>query len=201
MSAKNKKKLDYQYLKISGDGRYSSDKEQEEQEEQKQQYEKPFNLDEFIEQTFNREKLPINNELFKKHFKLEKPILMYKVLNETENDKEKNSILVNIFNSGFEDLEKEIKKMSKEKKEIEKPYNIVKVVKKILDLNKHSQKGEGIKILTPNQMLNRLPITLAQLQAGNNSDKLKNEIRQLLYSLYRSKTMTKQIYKSLIGII
>ena len=89
MSAKNKKKLDYQYLKISGDGRYSSDKEQEEQEEQKQQYEKPFNLDEFIEQTFNREKLPINNELFKKHFKLEKPILMHKVLHETRNDQEK----------------------------------------------------------------------------------------------------------------
>ena len=50
-------------------------------------------------------------------------------------------------------------------------------------------------------MLNRLPIALAQLQAGNNSSKLKNEIRQLLYSLYRSKNMTKQIYKSLIGII
>ena len=52
----------------------------------------------------NREKLPINNELFKKHFKLEKPILMYKVLNETTNDKEKNSKLVNIFNSGLKDL-------------------------------------------------------------------------------------------------
>ena len=50
-------------------------------------------------------------------------------------------------------------------------------------------------------MLNRLPIALAQLQAGNNSNKLKNEIRKLLYSLYRSKNMTKQIYKSLIGII
>ena len=202
MSAKNKKKLDYQYLKISGDGRYSSDKEQEEQEEQKQQYEKPFNLDEFIEQTFNREKLPINNELFKKHFKLEKPILMYKVLYETNNDKEKNSKLVNIFNSGLEDLEKEIKEMSKEEIEIEKPYNIVKVVKKILEINKiNQQKGQGIKILTPNQMLNRLPITLAQLQAGNNSNKLKNEIRQLLYSLYHSKNMTERIYKSLVGII
>ena len=44
-------------------------------------------------------------------------------------------------------------------------------------------------------MLNRLPIALAQLQAGNNSNKLKNEIRQLLYSLYCSKKMTKQIYK------
>ena len=90
--------------------------------------------------------------------------------------------------------------MSKEEIEIEKPYNIVKVVKKILDFNKHGQEGEGIKILTPNQMLRRLPIALAQLQAGNNSNKLKNEIRQLLYSLYRSKNMTEQIYKSLIGI-
>ena len=50
-------------------------------------------------------------------------------------------------------------------------------------------------------MLDRLPIVLAQLQAGNNSNKLRNEIRQLLYSLYRSKNMTKQIYKSVIGII
>ena len=50
-------------------------------------------------------------------------------------------------------------------------------------------------------MLNRLPIALAQLQAGKNSNKLKNEIRQLLHSLYRSKNMTKQIYKSLVGII
>ena len=50
-------------------------------------------------------------------------------------------------------------------------------------------------------MLNRVPIALAQLQAGNNANKLKNEIRQLLYSLYRSKNMTEQIYKRLIGII
>ena len=56
-------------------------------------------------------------------------------------------------------------------------------------------------MLTPNQMLSRLPITLAQLKAGNNSEKLKNEIRQLLYSLYRSKKLTKQLYKSLIYII
>ena len=47
---------------------------------------------------------------------------------------------------------------------------------------------KALKILTPNQMLSRLPISSAQLKAGNNSEKLKNEIRQLLYSLYRSKT-------------
>ena len=47
------------------------------------------------------------------------------------------------------------------------------------------QKAKGLKILTPIQMLSRLPISLAQLNAGNNSEKFKNEIRQLLYSLYR----------------
>ena len=61
--------------------------------------------------------------------------------------------------------------------------------------------GKGAKILTPDQMLNRLPINLAQLKSGNNSEKLKNEIRQLLSSLYRSKKLTKQLYKSLLDII
>ena len=112
---------------------------------------------------------------------------MYKVLYETNNDKEKNSKLVNIFNSGLKDLEEEIKEMSEEEREIEKPYNIVKVVKKIIEINKINQQRKGLKILTPNQMFSRLPITLAQLKAGNNSEKLKNEIRQLLYSLYHSK--------------
>ena len=64
-----------------------------------------------------------------------------------------------------------------------------------------ASRGEGLNILTPNQMLSRLPISLAQLKAGNNSEKLKNEIRQLLYSLYRSKKLTKQLYKSLVDII
>ena len=61
--------------------------------------------------------------------------------------------------------------------------------------------GKGLKILTPNQMLSRLPITLAQLKAGNNSKKLKSEIRQLFYSLYRSKNVTKQMYNNLINYI
>ena len=50
-----------------------------------------------------------------------------------------------------------------------------------------NQEGQGLKNLTLNQMLSRLPITFAQLKAGNNSEKLKNEIRQLFYSLHRSK--------------
>ena len=54
------------------------------------------------------------------------------------------------------------------------------------------QKGTGLKILTPNQMLKRLPIALAQIKAGNNSESLLNEIRQIAYSLYRSKEITKK---------
>ena len=61
--------------------------------------------------------------------------------------------------------------------------------------------GSGLKILTNKQMLNRLPILLAQIQAGNNSTKLKNEARQILYSLYRSKVLTKTVYNNLIRAI
>ena len=75
--------------------------------------------------------------------------------------------------------------MSEDEKKIEQIDKILKVVKEILDFNKQNQIGKGLKILTPDQMLSRLPITLAQLNAGNNSEKLKNEIRQLVYSLYQ----------------
>ena len=61
--------------------------------------------------------------------------------------------------------------------------------------------GSGLKIRTNKQMLNRLPILLAQIQVGNNSNKLKNEKRQTLYSLYRSKTLTKTVYNNLIKVI
>ena len=61
--------------------------------------------------------------------------------------------------------------------------------------------GSGLKILTNKQMLNRLSILLAQIQAGNNSESLKNEIRQILYSLNRSKVLTKTVYNNLIKSI
>ena len=54
------------------------------------------------------------------------------------------------------------------------------------------QFGKGLKIVTSNQMLKRLPIALAQIKAGNNSESLLNEIRQIVYSLYRSKEITKK---------
>ena len=90
--------------------------------------------------------------------------------------------------------------MSEDEKEIEQPDKILKPVEEILEFNRQ-QHRQGLKILTPNQMLSRLPIYLAQLKAGNNSEKLKNEIVQLLYSLYRSKKLTRRLYKSLVDII
>ena len=117
--------------------------------------------------------------------------------------------------------------MSEVEKGIEQPDRILKTVKEFLNLNREieMQRGLDLKILTPNQMLSRLPISLAQLNAGNNSEKLsnmkhqsrlkvleklyiikvskklKNEIRKLLHSLYRSKKLTKNVYKSLVNIV
>ena len=64
-----------------------------------------------------------------------------------------------------------------------------------------SEESEGLKILTPNQMLKRLLIALAQVKAGNNSESLLNEIRQIVYSLYRSKEITKKVYNNIINSI
>ena len=83
----------------------------------------------------------------------------------------------------------------------------VKGLKDIVDFyypksgNVMSKKGKGLKIISNKQMLNRLPILLAQIEAGNNSNKLKNETRQILYSLYRSKALTKTVYNKLIKSI
>ena len=63
------------------------------------------------------------------------------------------------------------------------------------------QEGTGLKILTPNKMLKRLPIALAQVKAGNNSESLLNEIRQIVYSLHRSKEITKKEYNNIINSI
>ena len=75
-------------------------------------------------------------------------------------------------------------------------------------LAQEEQKGTGaneiseqLKILTPNQMRKRLPIALAQVKAGNNSESLLNEIRQIVYSLYRSKEITKKVYSNIINSI
>ena len=76
-------------------------------------------------------------------------------------------------------------------KKIKNRNNMVEIVELIIYFNQQNQAGKGLKLLTPNQMLSRLPISLAQLKAGNDSEKLKNKIRQI----------TKNIYKRLVDII
>ena len=120
------------------------------------------------------------------------PSALAKRLYEIKN-KNKNKKLVIVIKSGLSDLKSKTKEIFEDEKKIEKPDEILKNFEEILEFNKQNQSGKGLKILTPNQMLSRLPITLAQLKAGNNYEKLKNEISQLLYSLYRSKTLTKQL--------
>ena len=140
----------------------------------------------------------IDNKLFKNCItNCQSPRDMYKNLCKTEGKKNEDQVYA------IKKVLDRIKKAPENKKsKIEKNEKVINIVDNILYFNQlEQQKGEGLKILTPNQMHSRLPITLAQLNAGNNSEKLKNEIRQLLYSLYRSKKLTKQLYKSLIDII
>ena len=87
-----------------------------------------------------------------------------------------------------------MRRYARDLKDIVDLYNL----KSDSDTNK---KGEGLKILTDKQMLNRLPMLLAQIEAGSNSIKLKNEARQIFYLLYRSKVLTKTVYNNLIKSI
>ena len=154
-------------------------------------------LDEIKEKEHN-----INNELFTKYFTdYQSPINMYKKLSKTENA-EINKTKVDFIKTILSKLQKNVDYMLKDNKlKIEENEKIIDIVRRILEFNDKIQQGKGLKILTPNQMLSRLPVSLAQLKAGNNSEKLKNKIRQILYSLCRLKKLTKQIYKSLIDII
>ena len=148
-----------------------------------------------------REEKNIHNKLFKEYFSIyQSPSHMYKKLQETEG--ERNEDQVYLIKEVLNRMKKANENVPENKTfKTEENKKMTNIVKRILYFNNLEQSGQGLKILTPNQMLSRLPITLAQLKAGNNSEKLKNEIRQLLYSLYKSKKLTKQLYKSLIDII
>ena len=114
------------------------------------------------------------------------------VTQKTQKNTKKHNIQVNLIKSSLINFKKDIENASKyDVNKIEEMNKIANIAERILYLNNDDQKASGLKILTPNQMLSRLPISLAQLKAANNSEKLKSEIRQLLYSLYRSKNMTK----------
>ena len=115
---------------------------------------------------------------------------------------ERNKDQVESINKTLTKITNFVKNVPKEDPlKTEENEKMIDIVKRILELNSKNQLGLGLKILTSNQMLSRLPISLAQLKAGNNSEKRKNEIRQLLYSLYKSKELTRNVHKSLVDII
>ena len=173
------------------------DKDYEEQMKFEEEEEEEEKLIGIIEIEDNNRK---SDHLVSKYFFVSKLKHLLEYFKENKNDPEKNNQLVTIIISGLKDLNNEIKEMSEEKREKERVDEITEIVQRILAYieQQQQQQGQGTKIQTPDQMLSRLSISLAHLHAGNNSEKLKNEMRQLLSSLYCSKNMTKQIYNNLI---
>ena len=119
-----------------------------------------------------RKEQNINDELFNAYFTdYQNPSSMYKKLSRTKGAV--NEVRVYSIKKVLSKL-KIVKNVPKDKvSKVEKNEKIIDIVEMILDLNSEKQSGKGLKILTPNQILSRLPISLAQLHAGNNSEKLK----------------------------
>ena len=117
----------------------------------------------------------INRESFKNYFHSQIPSALLKDLYK-RNGPKKNNGIVNLIRSELKDLQEEIKNMSQGEIKDEKPDEIVEIVEEILKFNKQKQSGQRLKILASSQMLSRLATSLAELKAGNNCEKLKNEI-------------------------
>ena len=129
-----------------------------------------------------KRKEKINNTMFNYYFDYSNPEIMFKKLRDASDEKNKN--MVESIKKKLTKMKNIVKNVPKEKvSRVEENEKIIVIVERILELNREKKLGKGLKILSPNQMLSRLPITLAQLKEGNNSEKLENEIRQLLYSL------------------
>ena len=139
-----------------------------------------------------RKEQNINNELFKAYFTdYQSPSDIYKKLSETKGAV--SEVQVDSIKKVLGKLQRIIDYAPQDDVfKIEENEKIIDILESILCFNQLNQAG---------QMLSRLSITLAQLKAGNNSGKLNNKIRQLLYSLYRSKKLSQNIYKSLVDII
>ena len=135
-----------------------------------------------IAQKKKKKRKKINNTLFNYYFDYSNPEIMFKKLRDASDEKNKN--MVESIKKKLTKMKNIVKNVPKEKvSRVEENEKIIVIVERILELNREKKSGKGLKILSPNQMLSRLPITLAQLKEGNNSEKLENEIRQLLYSL------------------
>ena len=156
--------------------------------------------DENISISYSKNKNKFDTEEITKSLKK----LRDRLINFNEFNEEYNKFIDNVVKFEYYKSEKEPGSFSPNQNKMRRH---VKGLKDIADLyniksgSDISKKGEGLKILTNKQMLNRLPILLAQIQAGNNSKSLKNELRQILYSLYRLEVLTETVYNNLIKSI
>ena len=152
------------------------------------------------------------------NFSIEKDsISLLKAIKEGEislkeaRDRQRNYLhYLNIIRKGYKNsVQKKI--LSNIEKHFNARENAIKFIEdygsRVLEARRLAKEQEGtganemLKILTPNQMLKRLPIALAQVKAGNNSESLLNEIRQIVYSLYQSKETTKKVYNNIVNSI
>ena len=163
LNKKDRKNFDYKKLRLT-DYQYESENEEEQQSGKKPTKTDVHEMYELI----IRKETDINRKLLEHYFDFQVPSAMLKTLYNL-NDETKNNLLVNKIKSELSDLKEETENISKEEKEIENIDGTVDIVEKILEFNKLNQQGEGLKILTPNQMLSRLTISLAQFKAGNNA--------------------------------
>ena len=135
----------------------------------------------------NKKKENISNELFSHYFKYSSPKNMMSKLSNSRDEINKNR--VNSINEKLTKIKNIVKTVPKDKVfKTEENAKIIDIVERI-ELNSENKLGLGLKLLAPTQMLSRLAISLAQLKAVNNDEKLKSKIRQILYSLYRSKNV------------
>ena len=156
--------------------------------------------------------------MVKKYFKSDSLVKIIKQLNNLKNQNNlvaRDAKILSI-NIGLSDLKEDMKKLSESQvknRELDLLANFIEnlltadQINSMLPLESEEdaakrQRGQGLKITTPSQLITRLPILLAQIKkAGNNSQKLKNEIRQIAYSLYGSNNLSKLIYNNLINTI
>ena len=157
--------------------------------------EKSINEDSFIGEIINQEKV-ISSEIFNEYFGYQNPSFLAKDL--IKNDQSKNKQIVKQTVDSINELKNSI--LKKEIPKNENPNKMMDIVEKTLEFI-NQQKGTRLKILTPKQILQGLPIALAQVKAGNNSENLLNEIRQIVYSLYQTKEITKKVYNNIIKSI
>ena len=146
--------------------------------------------EEFLNEIKNEEK-NINEQIFKEYFGYESPSFLVKDV--YEGNQNKNDMIVKYLNESLIDLRNNIN--IKKLPENENPKKVANIVEKIIDFNKQ-QKAKEMKILTPIQIPQRLPIALSQVKARNTSE-IRNQIRQIIYSLNREIKVTKKVYNNI----